>query len=273
MKKYFFLFVILFLLWLLTSCGGAAPVEEPITEEVPAEEPAAEAEESPYENPPESISPLYVHEESIWKSNIIDLCWENPNQNNQADRVLIQSAIENTWEAVSLVDFVGWGACTPESKGIRIQLSDEPPQTKGLGTNIDSLENGMILNTTFNHWGCVDVNGNRVPCIFPYKGYSREDYIRISAVHEFGHALGFAHEQNRIDSPSWCDLQQGADGTMPIGGWDLNSVMNYCNPQWGGDGKLSEMDIIGVQRVYGAKRIEKERKKFDGLFEKPHFGE
>ena len=259
MRNRILLIIIIFSLWLLMSCGGGA---------APVEEPAAEPEESPYENPPESISPLYVLEESIWESNIIDLCWENLDQNNEAERVLIQSVIENTWEAVSLVDFVGWEACTPESGGIRIQLSDESPHTKGLGTNIDGLENGVVLNTSFNHWGCADTSGTQTPCVFPYKGYLKEDLIRISAVHEFGHALSFAHEQNRTDTPFWCDRPQGAEGTMPIGGWDRNSVMNYCNPQWAGDGMLSEMDIAGVQMVYGAKTIEKERRKFYDRFQK-----
>ena len=30
-----------------------------------------------------------------------------------------------------------------------------------------------------------------------------------------------------------------------------NPVMNYCNPEWLGNGNLSAMDITGVQTVYG----------------------
>lgn len=38
-----------------------------------------------------------------------------------------------------------------------------------------------------------------------------------------------------------------------IGPWDLNSVMNYCNPSWNGNGNLNRTDIQGVQALYGAR--------------------
>ena len=136
MKNRIIVIIILLSLWLLTSCGGAAPAEEAPAAEAPAEEaPAAAPDE------------LFVLESAVWESNSINICWENPNQNNQREREFIQAAIENTWEAVSLIDFIGWGECENEASGIRIQISDESPQTKGLGTNIDGLENGMVLNT------------------------------------------------------------------------------------------------------------------------------
>lgn len=73
----------------------------------------------------------------------------------------------------------------------------------------------------------------------------------IVAVHEFGHALGFAHEQNRPDTPRWCRRHQGASGDMMIGTWDAGSVMNYCNPRWNGDGNLSPGDIQAGRTIYG----------------------
>jgi len=77
------------------------------------------------------------------------------------------------------------------------------------------------------------------------------DYcVETIAIHEFGHALGFSHEQNRPDTPSWCNQEQGTDGDWAIGIWDLDSVMNYCNPLWNGDGQLSVTDIRAVQEIY-----------------------
>jgi hypothetical protein len=178
---------------------------------------------------------------SKWRRTSIEVCWLDFDTADAAHRAIVRRAVAETWEKHSPVRFTGWQRCVLPAKGIRIRVADETqaPHVEWIGRFLDGRTPGMTLNFVFGNWR-PECQGTRDFCVYAI------------AAHEFGHALGFTHEQNRPEAPDWCkELKEGAVGDYKVTRYDGSSIMNYCNANWSGDGKLSQLDIDAVQTFYG----------------------
>ncbi len=74
-------------------------------------------------------------------------------------------------------------------------------------------------------------------------------YIRNTMLHEFGHVLGFRHEQIHPKSPSQC--REEDQNYRPITDYDIDSIMHYksCGGTGFGD-RLSPLDQDGAAQMY-----------------------
>jgi hypothetical protein len=176
--------------------------------------------------------------------------WTLPNVEISGEtRRQLRDSVMNTWGAATQLNLRNWSTCPANPN----TLTNPTVIQARLGDGrFASGENGYRIVT-------FDLVETKLALDY-------QEWNRSGMIHEFGHLLGFSHEQARRDNQSgnYCNnFQGGSWNTEPAnrakqidyGPYDPTSAMSYCalkspvNETTLGWGNLSYNDILGVRWV------------------------
>jgi hypothetical protein len=209
---------------------------------------------------------LYVDKSAklkLWtqNANTIPVCWFTPGY--KKEKAVVQDAIRRTWLKVANLKVTWREGCPTKGNAryVKIQIGKHTQVTDRFGNlyydhSTDGQTRGYGMNTLSrpNEIPKDPFSGLGMTIWVEDNGGSLLDTPRMEhiAVHEFGHVLGFSHEQERPESEARsCEKSKPVPGGTVLGPYDRESIMNYCNADGNNSGVLSEGDIANVRSVYG----------------------
>jgi hypothetical protein len=187
----------------------------------------------------------------------VNVCWVNPSNATISGtgytvtepelRAIARQAVERNWQRHAKVNFTNWSTCV-SGEDVRITINQTGgPSANGVGRPASGARL-VNLNLYFNDIParCKSNRGQHDRCVMS------------DAIHEFGHVLGFWHEESRNDyTGASCGNGDPKQPVQYYGTYTTQSIMSYCSDGINGTRAFTEVmpnDIAAVQRAYGRKR-------------------
>jgi VCBS repeat protein len=199
----------------------------------------------------------------------IPVCWmkagtqpfSSASQQWLSEKASIIDAVSKSWDRVANLLKFTWktGTCpeTGTQQYVRVSILGKTAggDTDGFGWSGGTTRGGgstLLRSPNVFSWTNPIANDS-VNFVFRWDGNGSTPVSRIRAlgVHEFGHVLGFAHEQDSVNNNGECNIGVVTDPNLQVlTPYDPESVMNYCA---GDRSILTPKDVLGVRKAYGYK--------------------